>query len=140
MYYYISKSKVIKNILLVFVSIILINYFLIFIYKDSIFDFPSLGMTTMSFSIICMSVLNFHTMLKKPSLKTLFKDSIFWYNSGNLIFYCSTFFVYGFFYYQKNPQWGYVLILVSNLLLYTSYSLSLYWDYIEYKSERKLVT
>ena len=127
------KQSFLKKTLRIWASIVLVAYILVALNEKSLFNFPSLGLMILSFSIISISLMSFYDMLIFPSTTSVFKQSLFWVNSANLIFYSTTFFVYGYFYLYKTPQWAYLLIGILNIFLYSCYCLSFYWQVDQFK-------
>lgn len=96
----------------------------------SLYSFPSLGLVLISLLIICAALFKFYNMLKYPSRLHILKQSVFWFNTGNLLFFSITFFVFGYYQYflSENiapPAWRGVLIRGANYLLYSCYLISL---------------
>lgn len=69
-------------------------------------------------------------MLDNAESTTLLKQPAFWFNFGNVLFYCVTFFTFGFFnpiykLLKVIPDSLHILIWIMNIILYGSYFLTL---------------
>ncbi|HYG49565.1 MAG TPA: hypothetical protein VD905_01630, partial [Flavobacteriales bacterium] len=58
---------------------------------------------------------------------------VFWFSAANLLFYCTTFFILGFFVplntaIGKIPEWEYTVLYFSNWFLYGFYFISILVD------------
>lgn len=90
-------------------------------------NFPSLQLTLLAFLVIVGSLFSFYQMLLHPVSTPIFRQFNFWFNSGNLIFYGCTFFVFGLMEYMllqgvgNFPLWSYNVVKICNFLLYASY-------------------
>jgi hypothetical protein len=96
------------------------------LFLQTVFIFPSYGILFLSLLIVGLALLSFYFMLQQPADVSPVKDSLFWFNVGNLFFYCTTFFIFGFFTPLLKQSgnllvWGYNLIYIANLGLYTCY-------------------
>lgn len=94
---------------------------------------PSNGIALLSLVTVLYSLFLFYNMLQFPSENHLFRQPVFWFNSGNLIFYCITFFIFGFFnpvhkVSARLPEWQYTTIWVCNIILYSFYGIALLLD------------
>jgi hypothetical protein len=132
------RSNSIQTKLRIWVALMLAAYVAVLLNAKSMFNFPSFGMMILSFSIILICLMSFYDMLNFPSDVSIYRQSLFWMNSANLIFYCTTFFIYGYFYYYRTPEWAYLLIGIFNIFLYSCYSLSFYLQVIEFRNGNKL--
>lgn len=102
------------------------------LYSQSLFLFPSNALFLLSILVVFCSLLHFLSMLRKPGTISPLKDPYFWISSGNLVFYCITFFLFGFFNPMLKiaghlPSWAGYIIFIANLLLYGSYFMSLWF-------------
>lgn len=93
--------------------------------------FPSsqIAITSLVVTVLCLSSLWF--MLRYPVEMNIYRQPVFWFNIGNLVFYTCTFFVFGFYSYTASsglsflPMVPYV-IWAANMLMYSCYLRSLY--------------
>ncbi|MFK8037281.1 MAG: hypothetical protein AB8B74_03240 [Crocinitomicaceae bacterium] len=102
------------------------------IFIQSADKFPSNGIMLHSFQIIVFVMLTYLNMLKFPVKTSIYKQPVFWLNTGNLVFYGVTFSIFSFYnlYYQsaKVGSAGYQLIYIANILLYSSYLIAILLD------------
>lgn len=85
-------------------------------------SFPNLQITMLTLQVVPLVLFSFKHLLAKIQTVGLHNNPLFWFNVGNLIFFSVTFFVFGFYntpYFI--PEWAYVIIWVSNMLLYGCY-------------------
>lgn len=125
-----SFNKYIRIILIsiAFVSFCASIYISLFV--QSILEFPTYTFSFLSFYVVLSSLIGFNTMLNNPIEIPLFKQPAFWFNFGNILFYCVTFFTFGFFnpiyrMLKTIPESVHLLIWIMNIILYGSYFLTL---------------
>lgn len=107
---------------------------------QSLSEFPSNSTALLSLLVVCFSLMSFFNMLTSPDEGSLTHNAVFWLNLGNIIFYPVTFFVFGLFaplikIFRILPEWQYILIWLMNLVLYSSYTLSILLDARKNKSD-----
>lgn len=129
-----ETSKIIKLIGLIF---FLLSILCSLLYRN-LNIFPSFNIILISILIIGFSLIHFKIMLQHPVLTPLFKQSVFWFNSGNLVFYCITFFLFGAYNFLVMidfviPRWIYHTIFIANFLLYISYFITIFLAKLEFK-------
>lgn len=100
-------------------------------YVQSIYTFPSIGLSLLGLFVTCFTLVLFMQMLLSPENTVLIRQPQFWFAVGSLIFYSSTFFVFGLFKTIQDtgsgvPEWGYHLIRVANYIMYTCYLITLW--------------
>lgn len=101
--------------------------------EHGLYFFPSLGLLSTSIFVIILGLLLYGGMLRFPKTTSIFKQGVFWFNSGTIFFYSITFFVFGYFKHfmdssKSMPNWCYELIWVSNLVLQACYFLAIFFD------------
>lgn len=93
---------------------------------------PTNAILIESFIVIIYSLVYFYFMFQNPLEIKLSRQPVFWLNSGNLIFYSATFFVWGFYHYflksSHVPVLAHLLIWIANVTLYGFYFISLWQD------------
>lgn len=113
----------------VFIALSLL-FFVVAIYQSiatQMAYFPSFQLTLLALTAITGSLLDFFQMLMNPINTPLNRQFSFWFNSGNLIFYGCTFFVFGLMEYMLRqnlsnfPHWSITLVQACNFLLYLAY-------------------
>ena len=97
---------------------------------ETIYTFPSFGFTLLSFFVLICVLYQFYLMIEIPVLTSIWHQPIFWFNTGNLIFYCTTFLIFSVFNpllktNQIIPEWAFTIIFVANILMYGCYFISL---------------
>lgn len=100
------------------------------LYIQPLFKMPSNSIALLSLLIVLNALVLFYRKLKTPTAQPLLKQPWFWFNSGNLLFFCSTFLIFAFFdqlrvIFGKLPEWQYHVIWVCNLTLYSFYGITL---------------
>lgn len=101
---------------------------------DSKISFPSLNISFLSAIMVAGSLLLYYQLIQKPSETSLFKQSDFWFATGNLIFFAGSFLIFGLYDWilgqegQHIPPWVGQVIFTLNYLLYGSYLVSIYLD------------
>jgi hypothetical protein len=100
------------------------------LFLQTFFVFPSYSILLLSLFTVCLALLSFYFMLEQPVDKSPVKVPLFWFNLGNLFFYCITFFMFGFFtpFIKRSgglPEWGFIFIFAANIGLYTCYLVAL---------------
>lgn len=113
-----------------------------FSFYDGLFAFPSNNITWLSFYLILGSLYLFFQLVQNPSEKSLFSLAEFWFAMGTLFFYAGTFLIFGLYEYftldgRKLPSWVSNAILVLNLILYSSYFISIYLERIKAPSKHE---
>lgn len=102
------------------------------IYVQPTNKFPSNGIMLHCIQTVLLSLLSYLNMLKFPVKTTIYKQPVFWLNTGNLIFYGLTFSIFSFYnLYYKTAQvgsGGYQLIYFTNILLYSFYLIAILLD------------
>lgn len=101
------------------------------LFIQTLFLFPSNSLFLLSIFLVIFSLVHFLNMLRNPLSHSPLKDSLFWFSAGNLVFYCLTFFIFGFFNPLLKlaghlPSWAREIVFSANLLLYSSYFMS-FW-------------
>lgn len=101
------------------------------LFFQTLFLFPSNSLFLLSIFLVTCSLIHFLRMLRNPLNHSPLRDSFFWFSAGNLVFYCLTFFIFGFFNPLLKlaghlPAWANSIIFSANLLLYGSYFMS-FW-------------
>jgi len=86
---------------------------------------------------ILFALLHFYQMVRNVSEVSLYTLPTFWFNTGNLIFYCTTFSFFGLLNPmliagQQPDDWQFIMIWGCNLFLYCTYFTALK----NYKTER----
>lgn len=125
-----SLGKMEVFFLNVFAIVAVVGSIAISLFFQSPFDFPSYGTSLISLLVSTYAILGFNSMLNNPVNKSLVKQPGFWFNLGNLLFYTVTFFTFGFFnplikLLAILPEWQYIIIWCMNLVLYSSYFITL---------------
>lgn len=120
-----------KRIYLTFLTYLVITFSMIFSIRDGLHYFPSKQYALLSLYTISSALFYYLKTLKKPTTEFIWNQPIFWFFTGNLVFYSFTFFVFGFYTSLKSinietPQWLYSIIFFANLILYPCYFMCLY--------------
>ena len=123
-------NNFIRLILITIASLAFLSSIYISFFVQSIFEFPTYTFSFLSFYVVLSSLIGFNCMLSNPIDIPLLRQPAFWFNFGNVLFYCVTFFTFGFFnpiykLLKTIPEWLYLLIWFMNLILYRSYFLTL---------------
>ncbi len=89
--------------------------------------FPSITSLLLSLFILANSLMLFLYLMNIDNVTStaIWKQAQFWINSGNLLFFGITSFVFGFFAYLEMPDWALYLIQVMNYVLYSFYLISM---------------
>ncbi len=99
------------------------------IWIEGLFVFPSNGLILQSFLIIPFALITYTIMLNQPSRQALYQQPLFWFNSGNFIFYGITFFAFAFYnqiFDVMVNNWIYDLIRIANFIIYSFFFISIY--------------
>ncbi|AEV31598.1 hypothetical protein Oweho_0582 [Owenweeksia hongkongensis DSM 17368] len=133
--YYLLKpiKNLLKWVIGIYVSTVLFIEMVSIWIQGNLAFFPSLGLVVNSFFLVSFGLLLFRNMLRSPKPIPIFHQAIFWFNTGTLVFYSITFFVFGYFKHimaqaQLLPEWCYGLIRFSNFVLLACYFLALYYN------------
>lgn len=123
-------SNKIKKVVSIFAFLFSISTVLISVFIQNLFVFPTYAFSLISFFIVLCSILGLSNMLNFPAQTPLYKQAVFWFTIGSLLFYAITFFTFGFFnpiirILKIIPEWQNVFIWIMNLVLYGSYFLTL---------------
>ena len=123
----------IQGVTLLFITLSILNtYFL-----QTINTFSSYGIILHGFQTLLLSLILFFKMLQEPSETPLRKQAVFWFNTGNFVFYGMTFTIFALynFYYQtvKMSSWVYLVIWFGNIFLYSTYFIAIYLNSKEMK-------
>lgn len=124
--YFKQKTIWIGSLLMLIISVEIVV-------QDSFCLYPSFSSVILGFYMVLLSLKLFSLMLKNPQALPLLKQAEFWFNCGNLFFYTSTIFIFGFYsdfivYGKALPEWSILCLQVFNFLLYFTYLISLYVD------------
>ena len=118
-----------KNLIFVASGFFILLSIINTVYFQSIFSFPSNSITLLSINAIFLSLITFLQMLKFPTEVQLTKQSMFWFNLGNFIFYTLTFFAFAFINYRTNYNaWIAITIWSANIILYVCYFISIFYN------------
>jgi len=103
--------------------------------------FPSYGAMIQSLFFVFSALLLFYKLIQVPSETPILKQAAFWFNSGNLFFYATTFILFGFYQDFQNsnltiPSWGFSIIAGANFILYPCYLISILLNARENKNGR----
>lgn len=103
--------------------------------------FPSFGAMIQSLFFVFSALLLFYKLIQVPSETPILKQAAFWFNSGNLFFYATTFILFGFYQDFQNsnltiPSWGFRIIAGANFILYPCYLISILLNARENKNGR----
>jgi hypothetical protein len=104
------------------------------------FEFPSINIIFLSIFLIANVLYSFYQMLRSPSEKSLLKQPLFWFNSVNLVFYGSGFFIFGLKQHilemgLKEPGWTHLFSYYIGLSLYAGYFYSFFLERKNIKSK-----
>ncbi len=94
-------------------------------YQTPFTTFPTNGIILLSLFTITLTLITFTKMIGYPSTVPLKKQPMFWFNTGNFIFYNLTFFVFAFFYHFYPGKWASIVIWAANITMYIFYYLAL---------------
>lgn len=99
---------------------------------QSLDEFPSHGIMLHAIQAIIFALVVYFNMLNHPSEISIYKQSIFWLNTGNFVFYGITFSIFALYsFYIKTSSvssWGSSLIYYANIFLYSSYLYAIILD------------
>ena len=103
------------------------------LFLQTFFMFPSYSLFLLSLFTVFLAMLSFYFMLEQPVDKSPLKMPQFWFSFGNLFFYCTTFFMFGFFtpFVKRSgslPEWAFIFIFTANVGLYLCYLIALMLD------------
>lgn len=118
-----------KRIIIVVICVSITINFLNSFYFQSLLRFPS-NMALLNSSIFIMfSLFYFKKMLQVVSQKSIFRQSVFWFNSGVLIFFSTTFLFWGFYNFLLKSHISTkpisTVIYFVNILIYSMFSVGL---------------
>lgn len=93
--------------------------------------FPSKQLAILGLYAISSALFYYLKALKKPTTELIWDQPMFWFFTGNLVFYSFTFFDFGFYASLKSidieiPDWLKKIIFFANLILYPCYFMCLY--------------
>lgn len=107
------------------------------LFYQRISTFPSLSIVAHAFQSILLTLLVYRRMLKSPQQTLLIRQSVFWLNTGTLIYYSFNFVGFAFYNSFKDSvvitSWWFYLNWLGNLLLYSSYLIAIYLNSREQK-------
>lgn len=125
----IHLSGIKKQLLAIFsglIFIISISHLLIF---DTWDRFPSFGLILQSIQILVFAFLTYAMMLNQPERIALYKQPLFWLNTGNFFFYSITFFIFAFYnqlYENPNMSIAYSVIHFMNFVMYGFFLIAIF--------------
>lgn len=106
---------------LVFSSFAVLNA----VYFQDIVTLPSNLLLVSSIFLLPQIFASYFVMFRAGKTQPLFKQGLFWFNTGNLLFQMATFLLWGFHNYlldnQSLPNELYVLLWFLNIILYSLY-------------------
>ncbi|AEV31602.1 hypothetical protein Oweho_0586 [Owenweeksia hongkongensis DSM 17368] len=130
-YHFFKTSTKLKYWPILISGIVAMTSILVSVWIQSIYTFPSIGLSLLGLYVTFCSLVLFTKMLLNPESKSLIKEPKFWFGIGSLIFYSSTFFFFGLFKSIRDtgsdvPDWGYILIRIANYIMYSCYLITLW--------------
>ena len=109
------------------------------LFVQAVTDMPTYSFIVISTFVIVLSLIVFKKILEHPTKLKIFAHPLFWFNLGSLVFYCLTFFVFGYLDFMVNsPNWVSYIIWVSNMIMYITYFISFYSVVLNQVSIKKL--
>ena len=94
---------------------------------QSISSIPSNGIILLALYVVPLSLNDYKDMLERSYHVSLVRHSMFWFNLGNLIFYCLTFLIFSYFNVKNTvPTWTLITVWGANMFMYGFYFLSIY--------------
>lgn len=94
-YYKLSKSKFLKQALLISIPAFVIMEIINLLFYQTLFQFPSVLLSMQNIACVIFSLLFFTEMLLNPIDVALFKQSVFWFNVSMFVFSVMVFFCFG---------------------------------------------
>ncbi|MDZ4756728.1 MAG: hypothetical protein SGJ10_01140, partial [Bacteroidota bacterium] len=120
LYFYIS--------IIIFIAFCIVNLF----FLQTLYSFPSNSLLLCAVFLLPQILLLYVEMIDRPASTSLKNQSVFWFNTGNLLFQSIMFLIWGFFNIFKNtgsmPNFLPITIIIINLLYYGCLSITLYLE------------
>lgn len=96
------------------------------IFLQGFWRFPAFSVISISLMTVAFALFHFRAMLKFPNKRSIFKEPMFWINTGHLIFFSLNFFFWAVIGNNSPYQHSfYYLLFITNLVMYTSYFLAI---------------
>ena len=93
---------------------------------------PTNGILVSSTFVLFMGLITYTSLLNYSSNTPLIKTSVFWFNTGTILFYLTGFFIFALFKkYMSSDIYSDIvknILYISNLIMYSSYGISLYME------------
>jgi hypothetical protein len=114
----------------VILSVIFMLNILNSIFLQDLFVFPSNALMINSFFIVFLCLLNMYQLLQNPSEMSLFRQSWFWLNIGNILFFTSTYMFFPILNLMikggEVPEFIFDVLWIVGMLLYFCYFIALF--------------
>ena len=124
-----STSPAIKKAILISAPVFVVLSIVNSLYYQSVKQFPSNMLLIACVLIIVLSLLIYRQMLSFPIEESLFRQPVFWLNTGTLFFFTTTFLFWSFFNYFIRQKLNLTLltdmIYLSNIIYYVVLGVSL---------------
>jgi hypothetical protein len=124
-----STSPAVKKAILISAPVFVALSFVNSLYYQSVKQFPSNMLLIACVLIIFLSLLIYRQMLSFPIEESLFRQPVFWLNTGTLFFFTTTFLFWSFFNYFIRQKLNLTLltdmIYLSNIIYYVVLGISL---------------
>jgi hypothetical protein len=102
------------------------SFLLALSYFEGLSEMPRFGLLFFSFSTIVFSLFALRKIAFAHIKTQLTTNPFFWFIFGSLFFYFLTFFIFAFWLISNyQPEWLLILMKLSNIVLYTSYMISI---------------
>ncbi|MFT5820093.1 MAG: hypothetical protein ACI8ZM_001327 [Crocinitomix sp.] len=128
-YHLLKQNKRYLNIILLSTGIAFLLSILNLIFLESLYDFPSNGLIITAFQIVIFVFLTYVSLLFDSRKIAIYKQSTFWLNSGNFVFWGVTFFIFAFFkfiYKIEDNRWVYDLLRYANFAMYIFFFIAIF--------------
>ncbi len=133
---YLPHKKSIRYLVILLGSLSALLVIFTSVVVDSLVNFFSVGIMTLSLFVILNALILFRVMLKYPLEVHILKQPVFWFNSANLFFYGITFFLFASNRLLQENGMEFIfndysdhIIYFANIILYSSYFYNLLLTY-----------
>ena len=129
---FLSKSKQVRSFIFASGGVVLLLCIANSWFVQGILTMPSNGIMLLAMLVITLTLFQFKQMIVHSTNVKLIKHPLFWFNLGGLVFYCLTFFVFGYYNLPGTaPDWAFFMILATNLIMYCAYFYALHLDRVK---------
>ena len=121
-YYHAFFKQALKKVILILVAIALLIVIFNVIFREGIWDYPSMSNTVLSVMLICFSLAYFYQLLNRQEFVHIEKLGFFWINAGVLFYFSLNIFLFMLLKRMiVNHQVGYYMIhnivnIIANVL------------------------